>query len=333
MVQTEAPSNKEEKIKALEAASVDLQKTHGKGSIIRMGSREIVPVAVISTGVYGIDNKIIQVGGIPRGRITEIFGPEASGKTTLALQVVAQAQQAGGTAAYIDAEHSLDPIYAASLGVDVENLFISQPDSGEQALEIAKGLIDTRAVDVVVIDSVAALVPQAELDGEFGDSNMGLHARLMSQAMRMLTGKVQKSSTALIFINQIREKIGVMFGSPETTTGGRALKFYASLRLDIRRIAQLKDGDELTGNKTRVKAVKNKLASPFKEGEFELIYGKGFDNVASIADCAIAENVFTKDNKSWFSFEGQKFNGRGQVIDALRNDPKLVEKVMARMDA
>ncbi len=259
-----------ERRKIIDQTLVQLEKQFGKGSIVRLGSTNVVPVEVISTGSISIDSAL-GVGGIPRGRVTEVFGPESSGKTTLALQVIAEAQRAGGSAAFIDAEHALDPAYAGALGVDVDNLLVSQPDSGEQALEITLALVASGAIDIVVVDSVAALVPKAELDGEMGDSHMGLQARLMSQALRKLTGAVSKTNTCLIFINQIREKIGVMFGNPETTTGGRALKFYASVRLDIRRIAAIKDGDAVIGNRTRVKVVKNKVESPFREAEFDIL--------------------------------------------------------------
>src|SRR5476651_70803 len=284
----------DERGKAIELALAQIEKQFGKGSIMRLGSKEaIVPIAVIPTGAISFD-AALGVGGFPRGRVVEIFGPESSGKTTIALQVIAEAQKMGGMAAFIDAEHALDPAYAQKLGVDIDNLLISQPDYGEQALEIVEALVRSNAIDVLVVDSVAALVPKAELDGEMGDSHMGLQARLMSQALRKLTGTVAKSRTSLIFINQIREKIGVMFGNPETTTGGRALKFYSSVRVEIRRIAAIKDGDAIIGNRTKVKVVKNKVASPFREAEFDIIYGEGISKEGDLIDLGVANNVIEK---------------------------------------
>src|ERR1700726_4551893 len=278
-----------ERARVLEVTLAQIEKQFGKGSILRLGSKEAVgPVATISTGSISLDHAL-GVGGFPRGRINEIFGPESSGKTTIALQVIAESQKTGGMAAFIDVEHALDPLYARKLGVDVDNLLVSQPDYGEQALEITGALIASGSIDVLVVDSVAALVPKAELDGEMGDSHMGVHARLMSQALRKLTGVVSKSKTCLIFINQIREKIGVMFGNPETTTGGRALKFYSSVRIDIRRIAAIKDGDAVVGNRTRVKIVKKKVASPFKEAEVDILYGEGISREADLVDLGVLQ--------------------------------------------
>src|SRR3954467_3572731 len=287
-----------------------IEKQFGKGSILRLGAKEaIVPVSAISTGSISLDYAL-GVGGLPRGRICEIFGPESSGKTTIALQVVAEAQRNGGMAAFIDVEHALDPVYAKKLGVDVDNLLVSQPDYAEQALEITAALVTSGSIDVLVVDSVAALVPKAELDGEMGDSHMGVQARLMSQAMRKLTGTVSKSNTCLVFINQIREKIGVMFGNPETTTGGRALKFYSSVRADIRRIAAIKDGETVTGNRTKVKVVKNKVASPFREAEFDIIYGEGVSKEGDLLDLGVAQSIVEKSG-SWDSFRGDR-TGQGR---------------------
>ena len=304
-----------------------IEKQFGKGSIVRLGSNEAtMPVSVISTGAVSVD-WALGVGGMPRGRICEIFGPESSGKTTIALQVVAQAQKLGGVAAFIDVEHALDPIYARHLGVDVDNLLVSQPDYAEQALEITDSLIQSGAVDVLVVDSVAALVPKAELDGEMGDSFMGVQARLMSQAMRKLTGIVSKSKTCLIFINQIREKIGVMFGNPETTTGGRALKFYSSVRLDIRRISQVKDGETIIGNRTKVKVVKNKVAAPFREAEFDIIYGLGVSREGDLLDLAVTHNIVEKSG-SWYSYSGDRIGqGRENAKQFLRDNPDMCDKL------
>src|SRR5690349_15027005 len=302
--------DEKERARALDLTLGQIEKQFGKGSILRLGSKDaIVPVSVISTGSISVD-AALGVGGLPRGRISEIFGPESSGKTTIALQVIAEAQKKGGMAAFIDVEHALDPIYARRLGVDVDNLLVSQPDYGEQALEITSALVASGSVDVLVVDSVAALVPKAELDGEMGDSHMGLQARLMSQALRKLTGVASKSKTCMVFINQIREKIGVMFGNPETTTGGRALKFYSSVRVDIRRIAAIKDGDTVVGNRTKVKVVKNKVASPFREAEFDIIYGEGISKEGDLIDLGVANNVIEKSG-SWFSYKGERI-GQGR---------------------
>jgi recombination protein RecA len=312
--------DEKERARALEATLAQIEKQFGKGSILRLGSKDaIVPVAVISTGSISLD-AALGVGGFPRGRINEIYGPESSGKTTIALQVIAEAQKKGGMAAFIDVEHALDPGYARKLGVDVDNLLVSQPDYGEQALEITGALIASGSIDVLVVDSVAALVPKAELDGEMGDSHMGLQARLMSQALRKLTGVVSKSKTCLIFINQIREKIGVMFGNPETTTGGRALKFYSSIRVDIRRIAAIKDGDTVVGNRTKVKVVKNKVASPFREAEFDIIYGEGISKEGDLLDLGVAQNLVEKSG-SWFSYKGDRIGqGRENARQFLKDN-------------
>jgi recombination protein RecA len=316
-----------ERARALDAALGQIEKQFGKGSILRLGSKDaIVPVSVISTGSISVD-AALGVGGFPRGRICEIFGPESSGKTTVALQTVAEAQKKGGIAAFIDVEHALDPVYARKLGVDVDNLLVSQPDYGEQALEITSHLIASGQIDVLVVDSVAALVPKSELEGEMGDSHMGVQARLMSQALRKLTGAVNKSRTCLIFINQIREKIGVMFGNPETTTGGRALKFYSSVRLDIRRIAALKDGDTVIGNRTRIKVVKNKVASPFREAEFDIIYGEGVSREGDLLDLGAAQNVVEKSG-SWFSYKGERIGqGRENARQFLKDHPDIRQSV------
>jgi recombination protein RecA len=309
-----------EKARALDLALSQIEKQFGKGSIMRLGSVDsTAALEAISTGSISID-AALGVGGLPRGRVIEIFGPESSGKTTLALHAIAEAQKLGGTAAFVDAEHALDANYARKLGVDVENLLVSQPDSGEQALEIAEVLIRSGAIDIVVIDSVAALVPRAELEGEMGEAQMGLQARLMSQALRKLTGIVSKSKTCLIFINQIREKIGVMFGNPETTTGGRALKFYASVRLDVRRIASIKDGDAVVGNRTKAKVVKNKVAPPFREAEFDIMYGEGISREGDLLDLAVEKNIVDKSG-SWFSFQGERIGqGRDNAKQFLKEN-------------
>jgi len=316
-----------ERARALEAALGQIEKQFGKGSILRLGSKDaIVPVSVISTGSISLD-AALGVGGIPRGRICEIFGPESSGKTTIALQVVAEAQKKGGIAAFIDVEHALDPVYARKLGVDVDNLLVSQPDYGEQALEITAHLIASGQIDVLIVDSVAALVPKSELDGEMGDSHMGVQARLMSQALRKLTGSVNKSRTCLVFINQIREKIGVMFGNPETTTGGRALKFYSSVRLDIRRIGAIKDGEAVIGNRTKVKVVKNKVASPFREAEFDIIYGEGVSKEGDLLDLGVAQNMIEKSG-SWFSYKSERIGqGRENARQFLKDNPDIKQAV------
>ena len=315
-----------ERRRIIDQTLVHLEKQFGKGAVLRLGSTDVEPISVISTGAISID-AALGVGGFPRGRVVEIFGPESSGKTTLALQVIASAQKIGGAAAFIDAEHALDPKYASRLGVDIENLLVSQPDCGEQALEIPGALVASGALDVVVIDSVAALVPRAELEGEMGDSHMGLQARLMSQALRKLTGAVSKTNTCLVFINQIREKIGVMFGSPETTTGGRALKFYASVRVDIRRIAAIKDGDSIIGNRTRVKIVKNKVAPPFREAEFDILYGEGTSREGDLIDLGAIKNVIEKSG-SWFSYKGQRMGqGRDGARQFLKENPELLVRI------
>jgi len=321
--------DEKERSRILTTTLGQIEKQFGKGSILRLGSKDaIVPVSAISSGSISLDYAL-GVGGFPRGRICEIFGPESSGKTTIALQVVAEAQKSGGMAAFIDVEHALDPVYARQLGVDVDNLLVSQPDYAEQALEITSALISSGSIDVLVVDSVAALVPKAELDGEMGDSHMGVHARLMSQAMRKLTGIVSKSNTCLIFINQIREKIGVMFGNPETTTGGRALKFYSSVRVDIRRIAAIKDGDTVTGNRTKVKVVKNKVASPFREAEFDIIYGEGVSREGDLLDLGVAQNIIEKSG-SWFSYKGERV---GQGRENVRQFLKDNSDIRAQIDA
>ncbi|HZT72447.1 MAG TPA: recombinase RecA [Terriglobales bacterium] len=317
----------DERSRAIEAALSQIEKQFGKGSIMRLGAKDaIVPIAVISTGSLALD-AALGVGGMPRGRVIEIFGPESSGKTTLALQVVAHAQRQGGMAAFIDAEHALDPVYAKKLGVNVDDLLISQPDYGEQALEIAEALVRSGAVDVLVVDSVAALVPKAELDGEMGDSHVGLQARLMSQALRKLTGIVSKSRTCLIFINQIREKIGVMFGNPETTTGGRALKFYSSVRVDIRRIAAIKEGDSVIGSRTRAKVVKNKVAAPFREAEFDIMYGEGISLEGDLIDIGVEKGIVEKSG-AWLSYHGDRIGqGRENAKQFLRDHADVARQL------
>ncbi len=308
--------------RVVDQAMASLEKQFGKGSIYRLGSQERQLIDVIPSGALSLDIAL-GIGGLPRGRVVEVFGPESSGKTTIALQLLAQAQRAGGVAAFIDAEHALDPTYARRLGVDIDNLLVSQPDSGEQALEITNSLVASGGIDAVVVDSVAALVPKAELEGEMGDSHVGLHARLMSQALRKLTGVTHRTQTCLLFINQIREKIGVMFGSPETTTGGRALKFYSSVRLDVRKLAALKDGELVVGSRTKVKVVKNKLAPPFREVEFDLLYGEGVSREGDLIDLGLAHNLIEKSG-SWFSFRGERVGqGRENVRQFLKQNPDL----------
>jgi recombination protein RecA len=315
-----------ERNRAIDIAIANIEKQFGKGSIMRLGEKKVVDVPAISTSCLSLD-AAIGVGGVPRGRIVEIYGPESGGKTTLALHIVAQAQKAGGVAAYIDAEHAMDAQYAAKLGVKVDDLFISQPDSGEQALVFVVALVRSGGVDVLVIDSVAALVPRAELDGEMGDSLPGLQARLMSQALRKLTAVVARSNTCLVFINQIREKIGVMFGSPETTTGGRALKFYSSVRLDIRRTSSIKDGDSVVGNRTRVKVVKNKLAPPFKESEFDIMYGEGISREGDLLDLAVEHKIVEKSG-AWFSFKGERLGqGRENAKNLIKSDQSIASRI------
>lgn len=315
-----------EKLKALQAATDKIEKSYGKGAIMKMGDQVIDEIAVIPTGSVAL-NAALGVGGYPRGRVIEIYGPESSGKTTLAIHAIAEAQKAGGIAAFVDAEHAFDRFYAEKLGVDIDNLWISQPDSGEQALEIAEQLIRSSAVDIVVIDSVAALTPKAELEGDMGDSKMGLQARLMSQALRKLTAAINKTNTTCIFINQLRDKIGVMFGNPETTTGGNALKFYASVRLDIRRIGQLKDGEEVKGNQTRVKVVKNKVAPPFRKAEFDIMYGEGISLSGEIVDLG-ADLGIIKKSGSWYSYNETKLGqGREAAKDCIKDNPELAEEL------
>ena len=318
-----ALDERQERLKALDIAVGQIEKQFGKGSIMRLGQNKAVgPVDVISTGALSIDYAL-GIGGVPRGRVIEIFGPESSGKTTLALQVIAEAQKTGGLAAFVDAEHALDAAYAKKLGVDIDNLLVSQPDNGEQALEIVEVLIRSNSVDVVVVDSVAALVPKAEIEGDMGEAQMGLQARLMSQALRKLTGAVSKSKTSLIFINQLREKIGVMFGNPETTTGGRALKFYSSVRIDIRRIGAIKDGEDVVGNRTRIKIVKNKMAPPFREAEFDIMYGQGVSREGDLIDIAVEHKIIEKSG-AWFAYGGERLGqGRENVKTYLKEHVEL----------
>jgi recombination protein RecA len=319
----------DDRSRAIESALSQLEKQFGKGSVMRLGQKDAIgPISVIPTGSISFD-AALGVGGVPRGRVIEIFGPESSGKTTITLQIIAEAQKAGGLAAFVDAEHALDPAYARKLGVDTDNLLVSQPDYGEQALEITEALVKSGAIDVLVVDSVAALVPKAELDGEMGDSHVGLQARLMSQALRKLTGTVSKSRTCLIFINQIREKIGVMFGNPETTTGGRALKFYSSVRIDIRRIGAVKEGDVVVGSRTKVKIVKNKVAAPFRDAEFDILYGEGISREGDVLDLAVLHNIVDKSG-AWYSFSGERL---GQGRESVRNFLKENAGIFGRIDA
>ncbi|OLR62374.1 recombinase RecA [Anaerostipes sp. 992a] len=324
---------KEEKLKALEAAISKLEKDYGKGAVMKLGeSGANMNVETIPTGSLSLDIAL-GLGGVPKGRIIEVYGPESSGKTTVALHMIAEVQKRGGIAGFIDAEHALDPIYAKNIGVDIDNLYISQPDNGEQALEITETMVRSGAMDIVIVDSVAALVPKAEIDGEMGDSHVGLHARLMSQALRKLTAAISKSNCVVIFINQLREKVGVMFGNPETTTGGRALKFYSSIRLDVRRIETLKQGGEMVGNRTRVRVVKNKIAPPFREAEFDIMFGKGISKEGDILDLAANENIINKSG-AWYSYEGQKIGqGRENSKQFLREHPEIMEEVEAKVRA
>ncbi len=326
---TEAAEAKE-KLKVLQLAIDKIEKTYGKGTIMRMGDNAIEPMEAISTGSISLDSAL-GIGGLPKGRVIEIYGPESSGKTTLAIHAIAQVQAKGGIAAFIDAEHAFDRFYAQKLGVDIENLLISQPDNGEQALEITENLIRSGAIDIIVIDSVAALTPKSEIEGEMGDSKMGLHARLMSQALRKLTATISRTGCCCIFINQLREKIGVMFGNPETTTGGNALKFYASVRLDIRRIGQIKDGDSVVGNRTKVKIVKNKVAPPFRLAEFDIMYGEGISKAGEIVDLGVDNNIIKKSG-SWFSYGEIKIGqGRDAVKQMMNDNPEMAEEIEAKI--
>jgi len=330
MATAEVKENVKEKLKALQLTIDKLEKTYGKGTIMKLGDHVIEPVEAISTGSVSLDNAL-GIGGFPKGRVVEIYGPESTGKTTLAIHAIANAQRNGGIAAFIDAEHAFDRLYAQKLGVDIENLLISQPDNGEQALEIADNLIRSGAIDIIVIDSVAALTPKSEIEGEMGDSKMGLQARLMSQALRKLTGTISRTGCCCIFINQLREKIGVMFGNPETTTGGNALKFYASVRVDIRRIGQIKDGEAVVGNRTRVKIVKNKLAPPFRLAEFDIMYGEGISKVGEIVDLGVDKGIVKKSG-SWFSYNETKLGqGRDAVKQLLMDNPELSDEIEAKI--
>ena len=330
MAEKQQMDSRDDRLKALQSALSKIEKDFGKGSIMKLGEQAVEPVEVIPTGSIGLD-AALGVGGFPRGRIIEIFGPESSGKTTLAIHAMAEAQKAGGIAAFIDAEHAFDPFYAKKLGVDTDNLFMSQPDNGEQALAIAQQLIASAAVDIVVIDSVAALTPKAEIEGDMGDNKVGLQARLMSQALRKLTSTIAKSKTCCIFINQLREKIGVMFGNPETTTGGNALKFYASVRLDIRKSSAIKDGDEVVGNLVKVKVVKNKVAPPFRKAEFEITFGEGISRAGEIVDLGVAYKIIEKSG-SWFSYGGSKLaQGRDAVKQLMKDNPELADEISAKI--
>ena len=324
--------DKGSKDKALAAALMQIERQFGKGSMMRLGDTDREPIPAISTGSLGLD-VALGIGGLPRGRVVEIYGPESSGKTTLTLQVIAEAQKAGGSCAFIDAEHALDPIYAGNLGVDVDNLLVSQPDTGEQALEICDMVVRSGALDVVVIDSVAALTPKAEIEGDMGDTHMGLQARLMSQALRKMTGNIKNSNTLVIFINQIRMKIGVMFGSPETTTGGNALKFYSSVRLDIRRIGSIKEGDEVVGNETRVKVVKNKVAPPFRQAEFQIMYGKGIYHLGEVVDLGVKQGLVEKSG-AWYAYKGEKIGqGKKNAALYLKENPHIAEEIELQIRA